>query len=193
MSCASFGRLPWVWSESVALDPPVVLRESGGVRTATRAVVTSAEPEMLFLWLCQLRRAPYSYDWIDNFGRRSPRTANPALRELAIGQRFMTIFTLTDYDSDRSLTLRMRPGWPTRAFGAITVRYQVDPLPDDALRLSAVLWMPRNGRWLGGARRYLLAWGDLVMMRKQLRVLAGLAERDTVTRSHGAGVGVRGG
>lgn len=167
------GRLPWVWGEPVTPDPS--LEPHGSVRVATRSVRTSADPRRLFLWLCQLRRAPYSYDWIDNFGRRSPRTADPAMLELVGGQRFMTIFTLTGHHPDRWLALRMNPGWPSRAFGAITLRYGIEPLPEGGSRLSAVLWMPRIGGWLGGLRRYLLAWGDVVMMRKQLRVLTGLA------------------
>lgn len=175
--------LPWVWGEPVPITKAPDEYAGADVRVLTRAVRTSAEPGMVFLWLCQLRRAPYSYDWIDNFGRRSPKVPDPALCELAAGQQVMTIFRLTAFESRRSLTLRMQEGWPTRVFGAITVRYVIEPLAQGESRLSAVLWMPPVGRWLGRARRYLLAWGDVIMMRKQLRVLTAHAERLTPSRA----------
>ena len=40
---------------------------------AWRGVSVAAAPERVWPWLVQLRLAPYSYDWIDNLGRRSPR------------------------------------------------------------------------------------------------------------------------
>lgn len=170
--------LPWVWGvpvEPVGLPTPEV---APGSRLAVRAVAVEAPREVCFLWLCQIRRAPYSYDWLDNFGRRSPRRADPSLTDLAVGQSFMTIFELTDFTDGESLTLRMKAGCPTRIFGAITLHYRVETITGFRSQLVAALWMPPIGRVLGQPLRYLLAWGDLLMMRKQLRTLAALAERD---------------
>lgn len=145
----------------------------------TRSVTVAAPAETVFGWLCQLRLAPYSYGCVDNLGRRSPRHADLALTKLEVGQSSMTIFELTEFETPVTVTMRMRDGWPAAVFGATTLTYAVEALSSDHSSLCAVMWMPPVGRVLGRAHRYLLAWGDLVMMRKQLRTLAALAERDT--------------
>ena len=171
--------LPWRWGPSVSATPATsLLAPEGEIRIATRAVRSAASPAALFLWLCQLRRAPYSYDAIDNFARRSPRVPDPGLQSLRRGQTFMTIFTLVEFERDVSLTLRMNEGWPTRAFGALTVTYRIDRTLDGGTQLGATLRMPRIGGRLGALRRYLLAWSDLPMMRKQLRTLSTLAAKE---------------
>ncbi len=48
--------LPWQWGPSTGLE---ALGHAGEMtRRASRAVETEASPEMLYLWICQLRRAP---------------------------------------------------------------------------------------------------------------------------------------
>jgi len=135
-----------------------------------RALDVAAPASLVFRWLCQLRVAPYSYDWIDNRGRRSPRELTPGLEHLEVGQPFM-IFTLTGFEPDRSITLDA----PRSVFGELAATYQVTPAGDDASRLTVKL-VVRYRRWR--LMRFVPPIGDLVMMRKQLLNLRRLAERD---------------
>jgi hypothetical protein len=134
-----------------------------------RAIAINAPAETVFRWLCQLRAAPYSYDLVDNWGRRSPQTLTPGLDDLEPGQRVMTIFDLVEFERDRHLTLVLRRA--SRVFGESAVTYAV--VPDGGrercrllVRISAC----------GGRFRRLLPWLDLVMMRRQLLNLKRLAE-----------------
>jgi hypothetical protein len=141
-----------------------------------RATGSRAAPDRAFRWLCQLRVAPYSYDLLDNYGRRSPRALVPGADDLAVGQTVMTIFTLAAFVPGRELTLRMKRGRPAALFGDLAVSYAVRPA-SGGCRLVAVLRCTEPPGPASALRRRLLPWGDLMMMRKQLRTLAALAER----------------
>jgi len=147
-----------------------------------RAVDVGAPAASVFRWLCQLRAAPYSYDMIDNGGRRSPQELTPGLEWLAAGQRFMRIFRLVEFEPGRSITVLSRG----TLFGEVAVSYRVRDAGAGRSRLVAKLLItPPEGAFGSLPARGLLAAGDLVMMRRQLLNLAALAERET----RGAGAG----
>jgi hypothetical protein len=141
-----------------------------------RAVEVAAPPAVLFRWLCQLRVAPYSYDWLDNRGRRSPRTLTPGLDQLEIGQRFMTIFRLASFAADDHVTLTSH----TAAFGDIAVTYRARARPGAGSRLAVKIRVQAPRGPHGWLCRTVLPAGDLVMMRRQLLHLAELAAASAV-------------
>jgi hypothetical protein len=145
-----------------------------------RAVAVEAPPAIVFRWLCQLRAAPYSYDWIDNWGRESPRTLTPGLDELAVGQRVM-VFDLVEFEVGRHLTLVLRDA--RGLFGDVACTYLVAPQPDGTSRIVVKMLVRYPTGPLGSLARYWLPWGDLVMMRRQLLNLKSLAERDAEVRA----------
>jgi hypothetical protein len=142
-----------------------------------RGVTVEAPPAAVFRWLCQLRAAPYSYDWIDNWGRRSPRRLTPGLENLSVGQTMMTIFDLTAFERDVHLTVRIKPETPPeRLFGDVVVTYLIVPWNEGGCRLLAKLRVRYPPGLVGGLGRIVLPPGDLIMMRRQLLNLKRLAE-----------------
>jgi hypothetical protein len=146
-------------------------------RVLFRGVDVAAPAGLVFRWLCQLRRAPYSYDWIDNFGRRSPRRLIPGLDHVEAGQRFMSIFRLVSFEEGRSITLESN----TAIFGRVVATYMAVPIDPDRSRLVVKLAFSAPPGLIGSVMRPLLPAGDLVMMRKQLLTLKAMAERDATT------------
>lgn len=145
-----------------------------------RATTVNARPPLLFRWLCQLRAAPYSYDWVDNLGRRSPRQLTPGLGDLQIGQRIVSVFRLAAFEHDRHITAVL-PG-TSALFDELAMTYLILPAAEQWSRLvvKIAIRYPRNP--IGLVTRALLPAGDLVMMRKQLLTLRALAQRDQRSR-----------
>jgi hypothetical protein len=137
-----------------------------------RAVTVDATPPVVFRWLCQLKVAPYSYDVLDNRGRRSPQHLVPGVDRLVVGEQVM-IFELASFAVDEHLTLSLRGH---RAFGDLAISYVVLPGGPGATRLVVKLvTVPARGV-TGAVMRRLLPAGDLVIMRRQLLNLKALAE-----------------
>lgn len=134
-----------------------------------RARTVAASPAVLYRWLTQLRTAPYSYDLVDNLGRRSPRHLDAHAPALAIGQRALILFRVAAFADDDHLTVLTR-GWVSMA-----MTYRVRAV-DGGTRLVVKVRCGYPGGPAGRLLRVLLPWGDAVMVRKQLRTLGGLAE-----------------
>ena len=175
-SWAEVGRSWGSTAEERALELPCDRFLADPADTYFRAVDVDAPAPVVFRWLCQLRVAPYSYDLVDNFGRRSPQHLTPGLEELELGQRFITIFDLVDFEPHRQITLAVRR--LQRVFGPVALTYLVRPAGPGRSRLVVKLLIG-GGRWRRSRRspfRHAAPWFELVMMRRQLLNLRDLAE-----------------
>jgi hypothetical protein len=132
---------------------------------AWRGVTVHATAERVWPWVAQIRLAPYSYDWIDNCGRRSPRElrGRPDPRE---GEPFTTALT---GPVGRVLSVHSPSDYTGRLLGVVISYVLV--AEGEHTRLLMKLTAPR-GRLFGPA----LCFGDLVMARRQLLNLKHLAE-----------------
>jgi hypothetical protein len=129
-------------------------------------VRVEAPVEAVWPWVAQVRLAPYSYDWIDNRGRRSPQDL--VVPEPQVGQRFTTaggreLGRIVSVDPGKQLT-----GTITGAF----MSYVLVPQEHGGTRLLLKVVM-RTTRWAALG----LSVGDLITARRQLLNFKQLAER----------------
>jgi hypothetical protein len=136
------------------------------VLQAWRGVTVGATPDRLWPWVTQIRLAPYSYDWIDNLGRRSPRVLR-GLAEPVAGEPFTTAATRR---LGRILSVSPFEQLTGQIAGAV-MSYVLVP-KGDATRLLMKIVIA-NGRWIAP----LVSVGDLVMARRQLLNFKQLAEQ----------------
>lgn len=143
------------------------------VLQAWRGVTVRATPAAIWPWIGQIRLGPYSYDWIDNSGHRSPQELRD-LPEPAAGQHFTTA---AGRPLGRILSVAPHEHLTARIAGAFT-SYVLVPGGEGTRLLLKVVMAGR--RWVAP----LICVGDLVMARRQLLNLKSLAENPTTaTRS----------
>lgn len=134
---------------------------------AWRGIRIEAPAGAVWPWVAQIRLAPYSYDWIDNRGRCSPRQL-AGLPEPRAGDRFTAVGgrpvgRIVSVDPGRQLT---------GTIGGAFMSYVLVPQDDGATRLLLKV-TAQSRRWAAPA----LSAGDLIMARRQLLNLKQLAER----------------
>lgn len=135
------------------------------VLQAWRGVSVAAAPERVWPWVAQIRLAPYSYDWVDNLGRRSPRELR-GLPEPSVGEPFTAT---AGRPLGRILSVTPGEQLTARIMGAVMSYVLVPDGSGTRLLLKIVMGGPR-------VLAPLVSVGDLVMARRQLLNLQRLAE-----------------
>lgn len=150
---------------------------------ATRSITIAAPPLQVFPWIRQMgfgQAGWYSYDLIDNLGRRSATSIHPEWQSVESGDRVPggpIDFTAVTVDEPKVFVLALgQPDAGSRRI-AFTLAYRLDPIDDKTAtrlvtRVRSRIDLPA-GRL---AARYLLGPGDGIMLRKQLRGIKTRAE-----------------
>jgi hypothetical protein len=145
-----------------------------GAPSTTRAILIDADPRDVFPWLLQIgyrRGGWYSYDWIDNDGRRSVSRIDPVLQHLAVGDRIEMLPgfgpVVREIETDHHIL---------SGGDADTWCLLVEPTPDGRTRLVS-RWRQDWPKNIGTTVWTLISDpGAFVMEQKMLRTIRSLAE-----------------
>ena len=177
---AIFGT-SWVSdAEKRIISPCDLLRDDFDPRDSMlRGISVKATPQTVYKWLNQLQYGPYSYDWLDNPGRKSPQYLiedNPSLKP---GKPALGMFNIVSCEPDAHFTSVMKPnffpGLKECAVTYIIVQHR------DHCRLLVKINVIYKKSVVGYIMRALLSLGDAIMMGKQLKNMKRLAERTEAT------------
>jgi hypothetical protein len=170
----------------------------GGERSATMAVTIDAPPSRVWPWLVQMgvdRAGWYSWDRLDNFGRRSAEHIHPEWQEISVGDRLAAKpdgsewWEVAALEPERFLGLRMsldlrgRPFDPAgarpRFYTDSTWGFLLEELPGSRTRLVVSGYWDLRPRLLQAvASIVFLEPSHWIMQTRQFANLKRRAERD---------------
>lgn len=145
---------------------------------ATRAVTIRARPEHIYPWIVQMglgRAGWYSYDWLDNLGRRSARGIVPHLQEPAVGD----LIPMSPGGKHGIWVKAFEPnGWMLwwDKEGYVTWLWEIRPIDKDRSRLITRVRMKYRWWSLTAVFNVLVEFFDWFMMRRSMLGIKSRAE-----------------
>lgn len=144
---------------------------------ATRCISVKAPPTEVFPWIRQMgfgKAGWYSYDWLDNLGRKSSVIVKPEWQDIVSGSQVPggpISFTAEIVDAPSSFVLSVIPKGKLAQRLCFTLAYELreeDGGTRIVTRMRARVSLP-FGRFI---ERFILTPGDGIMVRQQLLNLA---------------------
>lgn len=154
---------------------------------ATRSISIEAPPHEVFPWIRQMgfgRAGWYSYDIIDNLGRKSASHIHAEWQNINSGDHIPAgpiAFTAALVDEPRAFVLEIKSGKPEAPRLHFTLAYDLratDTGTRLVTRMRAHIALP-GGRLI---ERFLLGPGDGIMLRRQLLTIAQRCEKPNSQR-----------
>ena len=147
-------------------------------RELLRHIEINAAASDIFLWLKQLRIAPYSYDFIDNKGRKSPNYIIENLPPLQVNAHYLLAFHIYSFAENSYITGRYcEPVNPpvNRYMKGMFIEYRVD-----TKGTKSGLWCKLKGYYnhdiFSKGFFYVFSVANRIMMTRQLRNIKKLSE-----------------
>ena len=145
--------------------------------SATRCITIAASPESVFPWIRQMgfgRAGWYSYDWLDNLGRRSATTILDQWQDVKSGDLIPSgpiAFTATIVEPPQAFVLEIKNNKKSTPRLHFTLAYELRQVPEGTrlvTRMRSHINVP-GGRLI---EKFILGPGDGIMLRRQLKTLA---------------------
>ena len=145
--------------------------------SATRCITIAASPEEVFPWIRQMgfgRAGWYSYDWIDNLGRRSATSILDKWQDVKSGDLVPSgpiAFTATIVEPPKAFVLEINNGKKNNPRLHFTLAYELRQVAEGTrlvTRMRSRINFP-GGRLI---EKFILGPGDGIMLRRQLKTLA---------------------
>jgi hypothetical protein len=144
---------------------------------ATRSITIGAPPKDVFPWIRQMglgRAGWYSYDYIDNFGRKSAMSVREEWQDVNSGDLVpagLMSFTAAIVTAPHAFVLEVKNGKKTKPRLHFTLAYELRSIPEGTrlvTRMRSHINLP-GGKII---ERLILGPGDGIMLRRQLLTLA---------------------